>query len=120
MDFDIIKAKKVLIHAVMEAEVKSIISCVPPAGPFRSVCWALEYPECPHEGRLYTQHSTEHGCAIRASMIVDGTDREVSDFSSPAAKVNASPGWKMPPTKNYSSKFTTIWQKKQTVCSDKT
>ena len=80
MDFDIIKAKKVLIHAVMEAEVKSIISCVPPAGPFRSVCWALEYPECPHEGRLYTQHSTEHGCAIRASMIVDGTDREVSDF----------------------------------------
>ena len=74
------EAKKVLIHAVVEAEVKSIISRVPPAGPFRPVCWALQYPDCPHEGRLYTQYSPEHGCTIRASMIVGGTDREVSNF----------------------------------------
>ena len=80
MEFDIEEAKRILIPAVMEAEVKSIMSKVPEKGIFGPVSWALQYPGTEHEGRLYTQYSAEHGCVIRASMIVQGTSREVSNY----------------------------------------
>ena len=79
MEFDNKKAKRVLIPAVMEAQANSVMSTVPEKGIFSPVCWAMRYPGTEHEGRLYTQHSQEHGCVIRASMIVNGTSREVSN-----------------------------------------
>ena len=80
MEFDNEKARKILIHAVMEAQVRSMLSKVPEKGIFRPVSWAMVYPGTDHKGRIYTQHSAEHGCAIRASMIVEGTSREVTDY----------------------------------------
>ena len=80
MAFDIERAKRVLISAVMEMEIKSITSKVPEKGIFNPVSWALQYPGTEHKGRLYTQYSAEHGCVIRASMIVKGTSQEVSNY----------------------------------------
>ena len=80
MAFDNEKAKRVLIPAVMEAEIKSIMSKVPEKGIFGPVSWAMQYPGTEHKGRFTTQYSAEHGCVIRASMIVKGTSREISNY----------------------------------------
>ena len=80
MEFDNEQARRILIPAVMEAEIKSIMRDVPNKGIFRSVSWAMRYPGTEHEGRLSAQHSPEHGCALRASMIVEGTTCEVSNY----------------------------------------
>ena len=77
---ELLEDRRMLVSAVMEAEVKSVIRKVPEKGIFAPVSWAMRYCGTAHEGRLYTQYSPEHGCAIRASVIANGTSREISNF----------------------------------------
>jgi hypothetical protein len=40
----------------------------------------MKYPGTEHQGRFYAQYSPEHGCALRASMVVRSADREFSNY----------------------------------------
>lgn len=77
---DLLEDKRILVSGVMEYEAKSVARKVPEKGVFAPVSWAMSYCGTTHEGRLYTQYSAEHGCAIRASMIANGTSREISNY----------------------------------------
>lgn len=89
---DLQKNRRILVSAVMEQEVKSVTQKVPEKGVFAPVFWAMNYYGTEHKGRLYTQYSPEHGCAIRASILAKGTDREISNYVFLAASRNALPG----------------------------
>lgn len=52
----------------------------PEVGPFRGSVWSLKYPGTCHEPRLSIQHSASFGCVIRASVVAEGTDWEVSNY----------------------------------------
>lgn len=77
---DLQEGRRFLLSAVMEAEIKSVLQKVPEKGVFPPVSWAMHYYGTGHEGRLYVQHSTEQGCAIRASIIPEGSSRELSNY----------------------------------------
>ena len=77
---DLLEDRRMLVSGVMEYEAKTVAHKVPEKGIFSPVSWAMRYCGTAHEGRLYTQYSPEHGCVIRASMIAEGTDREVSNY----------------------------------------
>lgn len=77
---DLLKGRRVLVSAVMEAEVKTVMQKVPEKGIFAPAFWAMSYFGTEHKGRLYTQYSEEHGCVIRASIIAKGTDQEISNY----------------------------------------
>lgn len=80
MEMDFVEARQVLITGVMAGMVQLMEKKVPEKGIFRPAILALVYPGSVHEGRLYVQYSADHGCGIRASMIVEGTDRELSNY----------------------------------------
>ena len=77
---ELLEDRRMLVSGVMEFEAKTVARKVPEKGIFAPVSWAMSYCGTAHEGRLYTQYSPEHGCVIRASMIAEGTDREVSNY----------------------------------------
>ena len=68
------------MEAVMNAMAGYICNKVPEKGTFKGPWLTMNYPGTEHQGRLYTQHSEKYGCALRASMVVKGTDREISDY----------------------------------------
>ena len=80
MAFDIVKGRRVLIERVMEAMAGYIRDSVPESGSFKGPWLVLRYPGTEHEGRLYSQYSQQHGCALRASVVVEGTDVEISHY----------------------------------------
>ena len=77
---ELLEDRRLLVSGVMEYEAKTVAQKVPEKGIFAPVCWAMCYCGTEHEGRLYTQYSAEHGCVIRASMIANGTSREVTNY----------------------------------------
>lgn len=77
---ELLEDRRMLVSAVMEYEARTVAQKVPEKGMFPPVSWAMSYCGTEHEGRLYTQYSPEHGCALRASMVVRGTDREFSNY----------------------------------------
>ena len=74
------KNRRILVSAVMERGGISVAQKEPDKGVFAPVFWQMHYYGTGHTGRLYTQYSSEHGCAIRASVIAEGTDREISNY----------------------------------------
>ena len=80
MIFNISKGRRVLIERVMEAMAGFIRDKVPESGVFKGPWLTIKYPGTNHQGRLYAEYSREHGCALRASMAVRDTDREVSNY----------------------------------------
>ncbi|MBQ2854394.1 MAG: hypothetical protein IJE81_02855 [Oscillospiraceae bacterium] len=72
--------RRFLVSAVMEKEAELAEQRLPEKGMFAPFSLAMRYPGTEHKGRLYVQYSADHGCGIRASMIVDGTCREISNF----------------------------------------
>lgn len=80
MAFDILRGRRVLMEAVMNAMIGCIRDKVPEAGIFKDPWLTMKYPGTEHQGRLYAQYSEAHGCALRASMVVRDTDREVSNY----------------------------------------
>ena len=77
---ELLEDRRMLVSAVMEYEARTVAQKVPEKGMFPPVSWAMSYCGTEHEGRLYTQYSPEYGCVIRASMIANGTSREVSNY----------------------------------------
>ena len=80
MAFDVVRGRRVLMDAVMKAMAGHIRNKVPEAGVFKGPWLTMKYPGTDHQGRFYAQYSQEHGCALRASMVVKGTDREISNY----------------------------------------
>lgn len=80
MAFDILRGRRVLMEAVMNAMIGCIRNKVPETGIFKGPWLTMKYPGTEHQGRLYAQYSEEHGCALRASMVVKGTDCEISNY----------------------------------------
>ena len=80
MAFDILKGRRVLMEGVMNAMAGSIRGKVPDTGKFKGPWYTMKYPGTEHQGRLYAQYSAEHGCTLRASMVVKGTDREIFNY----------------------------------------
>lgn len=74
------EGRQMLIAGIMEFLAKSVRQKVPEKGVFGPVSWAMRYYGTEHQGRLYVQYSPEHGCAIRASMIPEGTSREIANY----------------------------------------
>ena len=72
--------RRFLLNAVMEREAELAVQRLPEKGIFQKFSLAMRYPGTEHEGRLYVEYSPEHGCVIRASMIVEGTCREISNY----------------------------------------
>ena len=77
---DLLEGRRMLISALMEAEAKSVVQKVSEMGVFPPVFWAMKYYGTEYKGRLYTQYSQEHGCCIRASILADGKNREISNY----------------------------------------
>lgn len=80
MEFDVVEDRQVLIERVMEVMAGYIRKEVPESGIFKGPWLVLRYPGTAHEGRFYSQHSAQHGCALRAAMVVEGTDAEISNY----------------------------------------
>ena len=64
----------------MEMMAKHIQQKVPDKGMFKGPWLILNYPGTEHKGRFYAQYSENDGCALRAAMVVKGTDREISNY----------------------------------------
>lgn len=80
MAFDILRGRRVLMEAVMNGMAGHIRNKVPETGIFKGPWLTMKYPGTEHQGRFYAQYSPEHGCALRASMVVRSTDREFSNY----------------------------------------
>lgn len=77
---DLMEGRHILLSAIIEHEIKSVTERVPETGRFSPVFWQMAYYGTAHKGRLYTEYSEAHGCAVRASMIPNGTDAEISNY----------------------------------------
>lgn len=80
MEIDVAEGRKILMERVMEAMAGFIRDKVPDSGVFKGPWLVLGYPGTEHEGRFYSQYSAKHGCALKAAMVVAGTDVEISNY----------------------------------------
>lgn len=72
--------KQKLVSAGMEVEVEQALKHVPDSGSFSPTWVQLSKYAAGYDAYLRIEHSTEHGCAIRASVNPQGTDLEISNY----------------------------------------
>lgn len=72
--------RTMLVSAVVNALITSIEKKVPEKGIFGPVCWSMSYYGTEYGGRLYCEYSQTHGCRIRASMLMENSGRETSNY----------------------------------------
>lgn len=74
------KKRRLLVAAVMREMAKLIEEKIPESGSFERRYFYFDFPGYDHTGMLSIQYIERHGCSLRASVVVRGTDMAVSHY----------------------------------------
>ena len=80
MELSLKKGMDILIPAVAEELTKKVIAEIPEKGVFSTRSFGIKFPRTRHEGWMGVEYSREHGCAVRAGVLVNGSDQMISNY----------------------------------------